>query len=262
MISKFIIAVILVVIIITGTGIYYSASMSVQPEISIISTTPVTLRVLSHINYTEKIDNTKFFVIAGVVQNNQTDNVCYVNVTATFFNANNTVIAVRTGVAELKIIKPGGKTPFNVYLLLNLISDSPTRYELAASGFKTNDEPENFIQVLNVHNETIHGYFTIGGEIYNYGIKKAYSVKAICTYYDSKGNILHMSKLHVASEIEGGAKIPFQISTMPHQIDPAAYDLFIVVHHYEMLPITNLMLLAFLVLTAMVVIIYMKKRGW
>lgn len=263
MVGKPLILAILIVITVAGFGIYYLTLVFVHLSMT-ATPTPLELSIVGNISSIEEVDHVKFFAVAGVVQNNHTANVYSVNVTATFQDIEGRIMGTEVGHAEFKIIKPGKKAPFQVYFLLNSSLPVPAQYELTALGVETNEEPSETVEIMKRTNKTdINGYYIINGEIQNIGVRNAFSVKVICAYYDLGGNILAVSDAYVAGEIDGGSKVSFELSSDPHKISPPTYELFVVVHHYELLPIANLVLLTVLILASVIFIAYMKKyKGW
>ena len=262
--SKMIIAatVIIITIIVAGIETYYLTLPSATPTTKV----PKRLKIISDTSYTERIQNITFFVVAGVVQNNLTTNVDSANITATFHDAGNKTIGTGSTHVELKIIKPEQNAPFEVYFLSGSPTDVPDiKYVLTAVGFETNEEPIAGLQILNdTLGESVDadGYHIISGEVQNKGLRKAVGVKIICTYYNLDGNLIAISHTYVSSEIDAGHKATFEISSKPHKISSASYDLLIVAHHYEPLFIMHYILLALLIAAFLIFIAYMKRRGW
>jgi len=176
------------------------------------------------------------------------------------------VIAIRNSGTESKIIEPDQRVPFEVYLLLDPKIQVPDRYELTLSYIKTNKETIAGLEIVNrtwsVDNAT--GYHIIRGEIQNKGRWKASGVKILCTYYDPEGNVKATSHTCVSSVINAGEKVAFEMSSKPHKISPDSdFELSIVTHRYEILPIANYVLLTILIVGFVSFIVYMKKfRGW
>lgn len=257
--SKLAIVVVFVIIISVGVGAYYVTLLSTPT-----SRVPKSLEIISHTSYTDEVKDITFFVVAGVIQNNLTTNVDSVNITATFFDVANNTIGTEVSQSELNIIKSGQKSPFEVSLVLGSSTDIPYRYELSASCFETDEEPVAGLEIVNeVESFDEDGYHRIVGQVQNNGKRKAFSVKVICTYHNLDGDVIAISHAYVSqSVIEGGDKAVFELSSKPHEINPASYELFIVAQRYEPLLITNYVLLAILVVVFVLFIVYMKRRGW
>jgi len=255
--SKVTVTALILSIIIVGVGVYY---LNLQPA----STPEVQPQIVSYTGYLEKADSVTYFTVAGVVQNNLKTNIESVNVTATFYDRENNLIGTRFSLIVLKILEPEQRAPFEIYLLLNSSMDiTDIRYELKLSYVKTSKETIAGLAILNrTSSVDMNGYYRITGEVQNNGIRKAFSVKIFCTYYDSEGNVLAVSHAYVSSEIDAGEKTSFELSSKPHKISPANYELLIVTHHYEPLIVTRYQLLVILIIAFVLFIAFMKRRGW
>lgn len=254
-------AAITITVIIAAIGIYYL----ILPPAPTSETPP---EIIGHTHFNETVKNTSitFYKVIGVVQNNLETNIESVNVTATFFDAENNVVAIRNSSTESKIIEPNQRVPFEVYLLLDPTIQVPDRYELTLSYVKTKEKTITGLEIVNRtwSIEKATGYHIIRGEVQNKGRWKASGVKILCTYYDSDGNVKATSRTYVSSVINAGEKVAFEISSKPHKISPVSdFELLIVTHRYEVLPIANYVLLAILTVGFVSFIVYMKKRrGW
>ena len=259
---KIVIAVIAAITaVLAGIAAYYltlpqAPAQEVPPEI------------VSHTHYTETLQNTSitFYKVAGVVQNNLETNIESVNITATFFDAESTLIAIRTGTTALDVIEPSQKVPFEVYLLLDPTKESPDRYDLTLSYIKTSREMETELEIVNRiwHIDETTGYHIIKGDLKNKGYEKAVGVKILCTYYGLDGNVEAVAHTYISRTIYGGEIAAFEISSEPHRISSdSTFELLIVVRQYYPLPIVNYVFFAILAIGALSFIIYMKKRrGW
>lgn len=255
--SKVTITALILIIIIVGIGVHYLNSLPA-------STPEVQPRIVSHTTYLEKVDSITYFTVVGVVQNNLGTNIESVNVSATFYDAENNLIGRRFSPTALEILEPEQRAPFEIYLLLNSSTDiADICYELTLSYVKTSEETISGLVILNrTSSIDINGYCRISGEVQNKGIRKAVSVKMFCTYYDSEGNLLAVSHTYVSSEMEASEKASFELSSKPHKISPASYELLIVAHHYESLIDTHYQLLLILIIVFVLFIAFMKRRGW
>lgn len=258
-----IITAIIIATIIASIGVYHTARPSSQP-LPPSPEVPERVKIAGHTSYVEETRNVTFFTVKGLVQNNLTTNIRSVNITATFYDAENKTIGTEIGHTELDIIKPEQKAPFEIYVSLGPSAKIPARYKLEASCIKTDKEPVIGVKVIDETSSFDEdGYYTVRGEVQNTWKTKAVSVKTICVYYDLEGNIIRMSHAYISPEINAGGKAPFEVSSKPYKINPASYELFVVVHRYEPILISNYILLAVLIMVFATFAIYMKKyRGW
>jgi len=251
-----IIATIIILIIIGGVEIYYST----QPP-PLISEVPP--RIVSHNSYITNGTGPRSFVVIGVVQNNLKTSIRSVNVTATFYDADDVVTGTKIGRPLLDMVEPEQRTPFEIYLSLEPSMDAPAKYELVLSYVKTSKET---IAGLEIIDQTAsidkYGNYRVNGVIQNKGERKANLVSVVCTYYNSEGKVMAISRTHVSSEIEPGEEEAFETSSKPHKIVPASYELLIVTQRYDPIFITNTLLLIILIAAFAVFLGYMKHRGW
>ncbi len=250
-----------ITVVIAGIGAYYlTLPQAPAPE--------VPPEIVSHTHYTETVENTSitFYKVVGVVQNNLETNIESVNITTTFFDAENKLIAIRNATTALNIIEPSQKVPFEVYLLLDPAKESPDRYEFTLSYVKTSRETVAGLEIVNRnwHIDETAGYHIISGDLKNNGKQKAVGVKILCTYYDADGNVEAVAHTYISRTIYGGEIVAFEISSEPHKISSDSdFELLIVARQYYPLPIVNYVIFAILAIGALSFIIYMKKRrGW
>lgn len=234
------------------------------------SKTPKALKILSDFSYVEKVqsgeENVTFFVVAGLVLNNLTTNVRSVNVTTTFYDDDNKTIGDSPTLSqvELQIIEAGKRAPFRTYLTLDSLPSIPSGYKLSALCFETGEEPVRGIEVIDqTAGFDKDGFHLIIGEVQNNWKTKAVGVKVICAYYNETDRLIAVSHTPVGSAIDSGDTATFQLSSKPTKIKPESYELFVIVHHYNPLPITHYIIFFAMLGLFLTFIVYMKRvRGW
>lgn len=222
-------------------------------------------QIVSHTSYLEFVETVTFFVIAGATENTLKTNIKDVNVTATFYDLENELIGTRTTPIELAILKPDQRVPFKIYLLVNSTAAvTDINYELTLEYIETTEEPIEELVILNqTPSIDSDGYYIITGEIQHQGSLTAHAVKLVCTYYDSEGNVLAVSHTDVSAVMDPDETSPFELSSKPHQINPASYELLIIVGRYRQIPIQHYLRLLVLGIGIFLAIVYLKKRrGW
>jgi len=255
---KIAITALILIIGIVGTEVY---ATSLKPT----STQEAEPQIVSHTTYLEIVENITFYTVAGVVQNNLNTNIKSVDATATFYDKTNNRVGIRHSPTVLDILEPGQRAPFEIFLTIDpetTITD--ISYELILSYEITQEKPITGLVILN-HTPSVdmNGFYQIRGEVQNTESRKAFSVVMICTYFDSENNLLAVSRAHISSSMESGEKAFFDISSDPHEINPASYELLIVVHHYELLIVTYFPLFVLLIIPFPLFVVYMKRyRGW
>lgn len=229
---------------------YYYMSL---PSPSIEEEPPQILGYISHI---ESANSVKFLVIEGVVENNLNTNV-HVNVTATFYGAENVSLGNLTRATDLETLKPRQKAPFTFYWL---VDQSEVDYKVDLSYAETSEQPVDVLEFVGLTNQTEGDQFVIRGEVENKQLLKALNVGVVCAHYNAKGNFSGLSRTFIRS-INAGGRAPFEI-----RIDASGgienYDLMVFAAGYEEFSIGNYLLFAILVLTLVGFVIFMKRRGW
>ena len=249
---KLLSVLIVVVVILLGTVvIYYYYVLLPSPPIE--EGPP---QILGHISRIHSADSVKFLMIEGVVQNNLNTNA-QVNVTAAFYDAQNSKLGELCKATELKILKPGQKSPFTFYWP---VSSSEIKYKLDLAYARTSEQSVDVLEFAHLTNQTEDAQFVISGEVWNRRALKAFNVGVVCAYYNAEGNFSGLSCTFI-SFIDAGGGSPFEISIDASE-DPANYDLMVFAADYEDLSIANYVLFAFLILTFLGFAIFMKRRGW
>lgn len=221
------------------------------------------LRIAADRGYNETVRNVRFFVVKGVVQNNYTTNMCSINVSAIFYDADNEPTRIAKNSVALKIVKPQHKTPFEIYLPLHS-SCPPQTYSLRAEGIQTDEHPIDSLEVVNQTGwADEEGFYRIVGEVENKGSMVAESVKVMCAFYDQSDNLITLSKdITSPISVSPGGKAVFKLSSKPFPSPDGNFELFIVVHHYEKSIVANWVLFTVLVVASLLSFLYMKQRGW
>jgi hypothetical protein len=86
------------------------------------------LRILEDISYYDPTYG--YYVVYGVIQNQGSEAVCNVTITATFFDAQQETVDIVSGTAYLNIILGGRKSPFAIHQLGNLTAGEIKSYYL------------------------------------------------------------------------------------------------------------------------------------
>jgi len=222
-------------------------------------------QIVSHTSYFEFVENVTFFVVVGAIENTLKTNIKDVNVTATYYNLENELIGTHSTPIELEILKPNQRVPFKIYLLVkSTAAILDISYELILEFVETNEEPiEGPVILSQTPSIDKDGYYIITGEVQHQGSMTAHAVKLLCTYYDSDGNVLAVSHADVSAVMDPDEMRSFKISSKPHKINPASYELLIIVGRYRRIPIQHYLRLFTLALSIFLVIAYLKKRrGW
>jgi len=183
--------------------------------------TPAEPGILSKSSY---IDSSGYFNVVGEVINPLSTNIKFVKITATFYDAQKTVIGTDFSYTELDILKPNQKSPFDLSSYPDKID--PDSYKLKVSYRETDEEPFTGLKILS-HSARIddYGYHEIVGEVKNEGTNDAKFVRVVCTYYDAGGRVTGTSFTYTAYDIDVGDSAPFELSSYPRDLVPANYEL-------------------------------------
>ncbi|NQE53084.1 hypothetical protein C5S29_05785 [ANME-1 cluster archaeon GoMg3.2] len=178
--------------------------------------------ILSHSSY---ISGLGFFEVVGEVKNNLPDNIKYVKITATFYDAEKNVVGTDFTYTQLNILKPNQKSPFDLSTYPDKIR--PASYKLKVSYKVSNEEPFAGLVILS-HSDRIDsmGYHKIVGEVKNNGVSASSYVKLVSTYYDAKGEVIGTDFTYTdPSDIDAGDSAPFELSSYPRKLRPSRYEL-------------------------------------
>ncbi len=247
-----ILSVILVVaaIAVVALTYYYYTSLP-SPSIGEAS-----LRILGHTSHVMNSGSVEFFVIEGIVENNSTANA-HVNVTATYYGAENVTLGNRTTTVELDVLKPGQKSPFVLYWALH---EPEITYKLDLSYTQTSEQPVDVLEFVDLTNQTEDDLFTIRGRVVNKRVLDAHSVRVVCAYYGANGDFGGLSRFYIVS-IDASGSAQFELS-IDASGGVASYDLMASAGGYEETSIANYVLFGVLVLVLLGFVIFMKRRGW
>jgi len=256
--NKIVVTALIIVVIVAIIGTYY---LTMPPQAPI----EIPPQITSSTSYIQN-DTVDYFIVVGEVKNNLKTAVESVQINATFYDSENNVIGTsftyieRTIVSE---IQSGQKAPFIIKLVLNSLTTIPARYQLLLSYVKTSKEAFAEFVILNrTSGFDENGYYIISGWVQDIGAGKAIGAKVICTYYDPEGNVIDVSSTSLPLWMYSGDKASFKISSEPHKIRPASYELVVVTTRYEPPLTERIELLIILIAVFIIFIAYMKHRGW
>ncbi|MCK5396780.1 MAG: PKD domain-containing protein [Thermoplasmata archaeon] len=158
-----------------------TCTISVQPL-------PANASIRSHSSY---IDPFSVFNIVGEVENTGTVNLDNIEITATYYDTNDSVIRINKTFSSLHIVKPGEKSCFWLYAHINQIIDY-SYYTLEITYEETDIEPYDDFAILNdtVSYNNPLGWYQIDGEVKNIGNEIGISIELVFTGYDSNGTVI------------------------------------------------------------------------
>ena len=171
------------------------------------------------------VDSIGYLHVIGIVQNDGTENLEYVEIDATFYDKNNNVVGSNFTYTYIDILAPEQKSPFDVFISKPQNYD---HYKLSLSYDKTYDEPFSGLKIQGVtHHTDNYGYYYIDGEVKNTNTTKAKYVEVVATLYDSTGKIIYADFTFTNSDIPPGqtSSFEFMIDTSGVPGNIASFDL-------------------------------------
>ncbi|MFB3889099.1 MAG: FxLYD domain-containing protein [Candidatus Bathyarchaeia archaeon] len=165
--------------------------------------------ILSHQGY---VGSTGSYYIVGEVQNVGNQAYKYVEVIATFYNTNGSVVGTEFTYIELYVLHPSAKSPFKILFLEKNVVPLIDHYSLSVSYDPATARPGNLKILSNTSYVGQTGNLHVVGEIQNNGNNTANYVEVFATFYDTAGNVVaEESTFSNPSTLSAGQKAPFDI---------------------------------------------------
>jgi len=145
------------------------------------------VNILTHSGW---LDGLGYYHVVGEVQNVGSSTVDFVQVTATFYNSSNTVIAVDYTYTTLSVILPGRKSPFEIILTDTTQSAKVYTYSLGVTYSATSSIPMELEMLSNSSYVDGIGDLHVVGNIKNVGSENSTFTQVIATFYNSTGTVV------------------------------------------------------------------------
>lgn len=168
-----------------------------------------TVSILGSTSFSDSIG---YLHVAGEVRNDSQTPVNYVQVTATFYDSANTVVATGFSFTNIGTLRPGEKSPFQIALTDNSQISKVATYKLSVSAGSSTAKPAYL--KLNVGDHFIDsiGYYHLVGEVTNQGTTAANYVQVAAAFYDGSGKIVNTSFSFTRdTNIAPGQTSPFEL---------------------------------------------------
>jgi hypothetical protein len=152
------------------------------------------------------------YYIVGEVQNVGSQPQKYVEIIATFYSSNGTMVGTDYTYADLDVINPGCKSPF--WLIFTETTQIPQidHYTLTVSSSVATSLPENLNILSSSSYVSISGNLHVIGEIQNLGSGNATFVRLIATFYDQTGKVVGSDYTYSNPyDLASGQKAPFDL---------------------------------------------------
>lgn len=178
------------------------------PTTPVPTSAPSEVKILSSSSY---VDSDGYLWIVGEVQNYTSQNVEFVEITASLFDSD-TLLGTELTYTDLRILRPGQRAPFSV-----LVATPPSgydRYTLQVDWDTTTDQPPDGITILSHQSRAASGPGErfIEGEVRNDSGGPLESVEIVATMYNSAGTVVAVeSGLTSSDPLAAGQTSPFEI---------------------------------------------------
>jgi len=167
--------------------------------------------ILSQSSY---VDSLGYCHVVGEVKNNSSNNLDFVQLTATFYNSSNTVVGTDFTFTLIDTLVPNQKSPFEITELDTAISAQIDHYSLAvADSTVTGVAPYRGFTILSQSSsKDVLGYYRVVGEVKNTGTQAATFVMVVGAFYDSTGGVIAAEFTFTnPSDLAAGQTAPFEI---------------------------------------------------
>ncbi len=130
--------------------------------------------------------------VVGEVENVGDKDVKFVQITATFYDENNTVVDTETTYSGLTVIPPGFRSPFQLLIIDENQIQKIHNYSLAVSSYSgvTQPLPKTLMILSNSSYISIGGLLNIVGEVKNNGSCECTFTRVMATCYDDNGKVV------------------------------------------------------------------------
>lgn len=169
------------------------------------------IEILSHSGFVDAIG---YYHIAGEIQNIGSNNLQFVEITATFYNESHVVIGTSFTYTSLEVVLQGRKSPFEIILVYPDQAAKVDHYSLTVSSYSlhSGSKPLNLQILSNSSYIDVINYHHIVGEIKNLGSTATTFVEISATYYNSTGHVIATAFTYANPDtINAEATSPFEI---------------------------------------------------
>jgi hypothetical protein len=149
-------------------------------------------------------------VLLGEVANVGTAPATRVQVTASFFNADNRLVAVEWGAAWRDNLPPGERSPFEI--VLSRPPEGVDRWVLGAQGTRGDAPAVGQLALEQVSNGVdAQNVVTFGGQVKNGGPETMGAIEIGVTVYDASGHVVSAGRVYLDESLAPGATRPFAL---------------------------------------------------
>ena len=221
------------------------------------------VEILSHVGYVDSEGN---YRVVGEVQNFGPRTVNFIQVTATFYDSQNSVVDSRFDLTMLNVLLVDRKSPFEIALLDVAESSRVSHYSLNVTFLETSSIPMKLAILSDSSHLETDGSMHIVGNLKNLGDQTLVNAKGVATYYDQSSHVVAASiesyDPEVTGEIGPNQTVPFELILSKERAQYAAtYALAAESNQYSMIPEfpVNIML-ALLILSTLLGILANRSK--
>lgn len=167
------------------------------------------------------LDKSGAYHILGEVENFGDSPVTAVNIAATGYGQLGEVLATSSTIADLTVILPNEKSPFDVVLTYFLTENDVANYSLSVSYSAANSVSRTLRILSNTSYADSAGILYVDGSVTNVGTGVAANVKIIATFYDSDGNVVWVNEAYSEPhDVLSGAYASFEVLVPDYSVVP------------------------------------------
>jgi hypothetical protein len=171
------------------------------------------------------IDSFDDLIVVGEVTNNDTANVAYASVFASFYDENDVLVAVGWDFVWADILAPGEKTPFEIELFGT--PQEIDHWTVWVEGDKTDTEVAGKLSLRDTDNTIDDNYLvTFTGNVVNEGTEKMESIEVAVTVYDGEGNVVMTDYTWLEGELAPNATMPFEFEVQTSEV-AESFELYV-----------------------------------
>jgi hypothetical protein len=167
------------------------------------------------------VDESCAYHILGEVENAGDTPVTAVNITATGYSQLGEVLANSSTIADLIVIMPNEKSPFDVVLTYFLTENDVANYSLSISYSAANSVSRTLRILSNASYTDSSGILYVDGSVTNVGTGVAANVRVIATFYDSDGHVVWVNEEYSEPhDVLSGANASFEVLVPDYSVVP------------------------------------------
>jgi hypothetical protein len=167
------------------------------------------------------VDESGAYHILGEVENSGNTPVAEVNITATGYGQLGEVLATSSTIADLTVILPNEKSPFDVVLTYFLTENDVYNYSLSITYSAANSVSRTLRILSNTSYTDSAGILYVDGSVANVGIGVAANVRVIATFYDSDRHVVWVNEEYSEPhDILSGANATFEVLVPDYSVVP------------------------------------------